>query len=73
MERANLRERHRDTHGRMVAEWNSWDAGMLPEVRASVTDAFTAEQLADHIGAKPATREPDLGTDWPAPNAGGPL
>jgi arylsulfatase A-like enzyme len=73
MERANLRERHRDIFDRMVAEWNGWDGGMLPEVRESFTDAFTAGQLADHIGAKRATGEPDLGTDWPTPDAKGPL
>ena len=65
MERANLKDRHRDVYDRLVAEWNEWDAGMLPEVRESFTDAFTAAQLADHIGAKKASREPDLDASWP--------
>ena len=72
MERANLRERHRDIYDRMVAGWNEWDSAMLPEVRESFTDAFAAGQLADHIGAKPAGGEPDLGTDWPASKPKGP-
>ncbi len=53
MERANLKDRHRDVYDRLVAEWNAWDAGMLPEVRESFTEGFTASQLADHIGARP--------------------
>jgi len=72
MERANLRERHRDVFDRMAAEWNEWDSAMLPEVRESFTDAFTARQLADHIGAKRASDEPDDDADWPAPKANSP-
>ncbi len=64
MERANLKGRHRDVYDRLVAEWNAWDAGMLPEVRESFTEAFTASQLADHIGARPASLEPDRDPGW---------
>ena len=66
MERANLRERHQDVYDRMVGEWNDWDAGMLPEVRESFTEEFTATDLADHIGAKQVNLDPDLGHAWPA-------
>jgi arylsulfatase A-like enzyme len=31
MERANLKERRRDAFERMVAEWEAWNTGMLPE------------------------------------------
>ena len=72
MERANLRDRHRDIYDRMISEWNEWDSAMLPEVRESFTDAFTAGQLADHIGARPASGEPDQATNWPDVKAGGP-
>ncbi len=65
MERANLKERRSDIYSRLAAEWNEWNAGMLPEVRESFTAAFTAKALADHIGAGPASPDPDLGTDWP--------
>ena len=65
MERANLKDRHPEVFNRLVAEWNAWDAGMLPEVRESFTEAFTAKQLADHIGAKPASLDPDPDPSWP--------
>lgn len=66
MERANLKDRHPEIYQRMAAAWNAWDAGMLPETRESSTDAFTAKQLADHIGAKSVSPEPDPSTQWPA-------
>ena len=66
LERANLKDRHRDIYNRLVAEWDAWNATMLPEVRESFTEAFTAAQLADHIGALPASREPDPEAGWPA-------
>ena len=65
MERANLRERHRDVYDRMVTEWDKWNHDMLPEVRESFTEGFTAAQLADHIGAKAVSREPDPYPGWP--------
>jgi arylsulfatase A-like enzyme len=71
MERANLRDRHRDVYDRLVAEWNEWDAGMLPEVRESFTEEFTAADLADHIGAKQVGLEPDIGQVWAAPKVAG--
>lgn len=71
MERANLRDRRRDVFDRMAAEWNEWNAGMLPEVRESFTAASSAAQLANHIGAQPASGEPDLDTTWFVPQANG--
>ena len=72
MERANLRDRHRDIYDRLVGEWNEWNNGMMPEVRESYTGAVTATQLADHIGAKPVGDEPDLATGWPSWKPSGP-
>ncbi len=66
MERANMRERRRDIYDRMVREWNDWDRGMLPEVRESFTAAFSAGELANHIGARPATDDVDPATSWPS-------
>ena len=52
MERANLKERRPDIYKRMIAEWNEWNAGMLPVNAKSYTDTFTGSQLADHIGSE---------------------
>jgi arylsulfatase A-like enzyme len=52
MERANLKTRQKDVYDRIVAEWDEWNAGMLPEIDESSTDNFTGEQLADHIGTQ---------------------
>ena len=52
MERANLKERHRDVFDRLVAQWNAWNATMLPLDPQSFTLGFTGEQLADHFGVK---------------------
>jgi arylsulfatase A-like enzyme len=53
MERANLKERHKDVYDRIIAEWSEWNASMLPLDPQSFTDGFTGEQLADHFGVKP--------------------
>lgn len=48
----------------MVAAWNAWEGQMLPEIRESFTESFTARKLADHVGARPTSLDPDLGS-WP--------
>ena len=52
MERANLKERERDVYERLVAEWNEWNARMLPVDRQSFTGGFTGAELADHFGVR---------------------
>jgi arylsulfatase A-like enzyme len=59
MERANLKERHKDVYEALVAKWLAWNATMLPEVDESSTGNFTGAQLADHIGAQPTSRKAD--------------
>lgn len=56
MERANLKERHKDVYDRLVAQWNEWNTAMLPLDPQSFTNGFTGAQLPDHFGvqAKPA-------------------
>jgi len=50
LERANLKERRRDVYDRLVAEWEAWSAGMLPEVPDSFTESYTGAQIADRYG-----------------------
>ena len=50
-ERANLKDRRKDVFDRLVAEWDAWNAAMLPEIPDSFGEVFTAADLADHIGA----------------------
>jgi len=69
MERANLKNRHPDVFNRLAAEWNAWNATMLPEVRESNTGGITANTQADHVDAAAASPEPDVGADWPDPPA----
>jgi len=59
MERANLKERRKEIYAKLVAEWLEWNAAMLPEIDESYTGGFTGEELADHIGAKPASGKAD--------------
>ena len=55
MERANLKERHRDVYDRLVAQWSEWNATVLPLDPRSFTLGFTGEQLADRFGVKEGT------------------
>src|SRR6202047_3857372 len=59
LERGNLKERHKDVYDRIVAEWQAWNALMLPEIAESFTNSFTGEELADHYGAQRASGAPD--------------
>ena len=49
-ERANLRDRQRDLMQHLVADWDAWNATMLPEIPDSFGETYNAAQLADHIG-----------------------
>ena len=59
MERANLRERRRDIFDRLVAEWHTWNASMLPEVDESGTNSNTGDNWADHVGSQKASGKAD--------------
>ena len=50
MERANLKDRHKDVYDRLVAEWKVWNASMLPLDLQSFTHGFTGAELADRFG-----------------------
>ena len=59
MERANLKDRKADIYKRLVDEWQTWNATMLPEVDESNTGANTGDRWADHIGAQKASGKAD--------------
>jgi hypothetical protein len=59
LECANLKERHKDIYERLVSEWTAWNATMLPETPTSSTSNFTGADMADHIGMKRVTLDPD--------------
>jgi len=61
MERANLKERNKEIYDRLVTEWNAWNTTMLPQVADSAGENFSGNELADHIGAPKASKEPDPG------------
>jgi hypothetical protein len=65
MERANLKERRKEVYDRIVAEWNEWNATMLPEIDESDTGNFTGAELADHIGTQRASGKADNPTSSP--------
>jgi arylsulfatase A-like enzyme len=59
LERANLKERHKDVYDRIAAEWDAWSASMLPEIAESFTRSFTGKEFADHYGSQKASGAPD--------------
>ena len=58
MERANLKDRHKDVYEALERKWLAWNAAMLPEVPESNTGGNDANRWADHIG-NTSTRQPD--------------
>src|SRR5713226_9842322 len=60
LERANLKERHKDIYQRLAREWYEWNSSMLPEIKESFTASFDGKQLADHFGAKKSDLMPDI-------------
>jgi arylsulfatase A-like enzyme len=67
MERANLKGLRPEVYNRLIAEWDEWNKGMLPEVRESFTQSNAGNEWADHVGAVPTTAEPDPDPSWPSP------
>jgi len=53
LERANLKERQPDVYKRLLAEYEVWNATMLPIDPDSSTGGFTGRNLADHYGNQP--------------------
>ena len=53
LERANLKDRQPEIYRRLVADYESWNAIMLPEDPQANSSTFTAPNYADHYGNKP--------------------
>jgi arylsulfatase A-like enzyme len=49
LERANLKGKQPEVYKRMMADYEAWEATMLPEDPKAGSVGFTAEQLADHF------------------------
>ncbi|MEO6041570.1 MAG: sulfatase-like hydrolase/transferase [Croceibacterium sp.] len=50
MERANLRRRRPEVFAALVAEWEAWNAAMLPPDPEAGRHGFTGRQLAEYFG-----------------------
>jgi arylsulfatase A-like enzyme len=53
LERANLKDRQPEVYQRMVAEYEAWNATMLPENPRSYSEKILGAQWADHYGSTP--------------------
>jgi len=53
LERANLKERQPEIYQRLVAEYDAWNATMLPENPHSYSEKILGKQWADHYGNTP--------------------
>ena len=49
-ERGNLKARRQEDFDRLTMAWDAWNETMLPEIPDSFAEAFSAADLADHIG-----------------------
>jgi arylsulfatase A-like enzyme len=50
LERANLKDRQSAVYRRLIAEYEEWNATMLPENPEATSSGFNGTQLADHYG-----------------------
>jgi arylsulfatase A-like enzyme len=53
LERANLKDREPEVYRRLVAEYDAWNATMLPENPTSYSEKITGKQWADHYSNVP--------------------
>jgi arylsulfatase A-like enzyme len=59
MERANLKDRRKDIYDRLTAEWDAWNATVLPESADTYTENNIGKNWVDRPGAAPVTLAPD--------------
>jgi arylsulfatase A-like enzyme len=53
LERANLKDRQPEVYQRLVAEFDAWNATMLPENPNGYSERITGNRWADHYGNSP--------------------
>jgi arylsulfatase A-like enzyme len=53
LERANLKDRQPEVYRRLVADYETWNATMLPEDPQASSSTFAAPNYADHYGNRP--------------------
>jgi hypothetical protein len=66
LERANLRERHREVFERLKSEWDQWNAAMLPELPESSAAPPSGSDEPDRYGTSPPPDSVDDVSSWPA-------
>jgi arylsulfatase A-like enzyme len=66
LERANLRERHREVFERLKAEWDQWNAAMLPQLPESLASPPSGSDVPDRYGTSPPPNSVDDVSSWPA-------
>jgi hypothetical protein len=65
LERANLRERHREVFERLKSEWDQWNAAMLPELPESLATPPSGSEVPDRYGTSPPPNSVDDVSSWP--------
>ena len=60
LERADLKGLRKDDYQRLAQNWYDWHTTMLPLMEDSYTHGFDGSQLADHFGAKPPEKKPEV-------------
>lgn len=59
LERANLKDRRKADYARLVAEWQDWNATMLPELKEATSGTPEDKTAADRYGVKRGDGTPD--------------
>ena len=59
LERANLKDREPDIYARLVQEYNSWNATMLPLDLEAFTGGFTGAEIPDNFGVTQTRNVPE--------------
>ncbi len=65
LERANLKEHRPDVYKRLVADYQEWEANMLPLDPSASTYSFHPNQLADHYSPQTLPQAPGRGGRGP--------